>query len=116
MSVEPGDSVGKGQVLAVIDSPDARKRLRDARAALDAARRAGGGFGGGSSGLSRVQDATDKAAAEAFDAARDAAGKIADPALRKALLAQVTAAEQQYAAASAAARTRSARCAGGWPA
>ena len=104
MSVEPGDTVRKGQVLAVIDSPDARKRLRDAQAALDAARRAGGGFGGGSSGLSRVQDATDKAAADAFEAARGAAGKVAEPALRKALLAQVTAAEKHYASASAAAQ------------
>ncbi len=104
MSVEPGDTVGKGQVLAVIDSPAARKRLRDARAALDAAKRAGGGFGGGSSGLSRVQDATDKAAADAFEAARGAAGKVAEPALRKALLAQVTAAERRYASASAAAQ------------
>ena len=104
MSVEPGDTVRKGQVLAVISSPDARKRLRDARSALEAAKRAGGGFGGGSSGLSRVQDATDKAAADAFEAARGAAGQVAEPALRKALLAQVTAAEKHYASASAAAQ------------
>jgi HlyD family secretion protein len=103
MSVEPGDTVRKGQVLAVISSPDARKRLRDARSALDAAKRAGGGFGGGSSGLSRVREATDKAAADAFEAARGAAGEVAEPALRKALLAQVTAAEKHYASASAAA-------------
>jgi multidrug efflux pump subunit AcrA (membrane-fusion protein) len=104
MAVEPGDTVRAGQVLAVIDSPSARARLRDAAAALAAAKRAGsGGFGGGSAGLSKVQRTTDGAAAEAFDAARTAAGKISDATLRAALLAQVDLAEKHYAAAATAA-------------
>jgi multidrug efflux pump subunit AcrA (membrane-fusion protein) len=104
LRVEPGDTVRAGQVLAVISSPSARKRLKDARAALTAARAAGGGgFGGGSSGLTRVQEATDRAAADAFTAARAAARKVAEPDVRTALLAQVRAAEKRYASASAAA-------------
>jgi HlyD family secretion protein len=63
MLVEPGDTVRAGDVLAVIDSPTADDRLRDAKAALAAAKRAGGsGFGGGSAGLTRVRRATDEAA------------------------------------------------------
>jgi HlyD family secretion protein len=102
MRVRPGDTVRRGQVLAVVDSPGARQRLTQAKAALDAAKRAGGGFGGGVN-LTTVQRNTDKAAAAAFDAARAAAGKIADLRVRGALLANVDAAEKQYEAAARAA-------------
>ncbi|WP_346539642.1 efflux RND transporter periplasmic adaptor subunit [Micromonospora sp. DPT] len=98
LRVQPGQRVRRGQVLAVISSPSAQERLRQARDALRAAERAGRGVGVGDLGIRRR--GTDKAADEAFDAARDAAGKIADQKVRDALLAQVTSAQQQYAAAA----------------
>lgn len=105
LRVDPGDTVTAGQVLAVIDSPVARTRLKQAEQALDAAKRAGRGSGGGvrRSDLTRNRRATDQAAARAFAAARDAAGKITEPALRDAQLGQIRAAEQQYASAAHAA-------------
>jgi HlyD family secretion protein len=102
MRVEPGDQVRKGQILAIIDSPAAESRLKQAKQALDAARRAGGGFGGGVN-LSGVQKETDKAAAAAFAATRKAAGKITDPTARAALLTHVDSAERQYEVAARAA-------------
>jgi len=108
LHVAPGEQVRAGQVLAVIDSPAARDRLAQAKQALDAARRAGGGGLGRGVDLSGVQRATDAGARAAFAAARDAAAKITDPAVRQALLAQVAAAEAHYArvAAQAAAAVR----------
>ncbi|SCL66782.1 RND family efflux transporter, MFP subunit [Micromonospora eburnea] len=101
LRVQPGQRVARGQVLAVIDSPSAQERLKQAREALRAARRAGRGVGVGDLGGRRR--GTDKAAAEAFDAARQAAGKIGDPQLRSALLLQVDSAQQQYESAARAA-------------
>jgi multidrug efflux pump subunit AcrA (membrane-fusion protein) len=103
LRVGSGDQVTAGQVLAVIDSPEAQARLAQAKQALDAAR--GAGSVGGNVDLSGLQRATDGAAAAAFAAARQAAAKIADATVRNALLAQVAAAERHYAeVASAAAR------------
>jgi multidrug efflux pump subunit AcrA (membrane-fusion protein) len=102
LRVQAGETVRAGQVVAIIDSPSARARLAQARKALAAAARAGGGPGGGVN-LSAVQRATDRAAADAFDQARAAAEKIADEHLREALLAQVTAAQRHYDAAAKAA-------------
>lgn len=102
LRVAPGDQVSAGQVLAVIDSPAAQARLAQAQEALDAARSSGGGFRSGTD-LSGVQRATDAAARQAFTAARQAAAKISDPAVRDALLAHVSAAERQYAHAAASA-------------
>ena len=87
--VNSGDAVKTGRVLALIDSPEAEEQLAQAKAALDAANRAGGGFGG--------------AAAKAFAAAREAGKKISDPGVRDALLAQAQAAQKQYDAAARAA-------------
>ncbi|RZU71840.1 RND family efflux transporter MFP subunit [Micromonospora kangleipakensis] len=101
LRVQPGQRVRRGQVLAVISSPSAQDRLRQAREALRAAKRAGRGVGVGDLGGSRR--GTDKAAAEAFDAARVAAGKIGDPQLRSALLLQVESAQRQYESAARAA-------------
>ncbi|MFJ8580412.1 efflux RND transporter periplasmic adaptor subunit [Micromonospora sp. NPDC093277] len=101
LRVQPGQRVARGQVLAVIDSPSAQERLKQSREALRAARRAGRGVGVGDLGGRRR--GTDKAAAEAFDAARQAAGKIGDPQLRSALLLQVDSAQQQYESAARAA-------------
>jgi HlyD family secretion protein len=103
LRVTAGARVRSGQVLAVIDSPSAQDRLKQARRALSAARRSGGGGFGGLGGLGGAQRATDRAARRAFAHARAAANRITDPALRKALLAQVTAAQRQYAAATTAA-------------
>jgi multidrug efflux pump subunit AcrA (membrane-fusion protein) len=104
LRVAAGDTVRAGQVLAVVDSPATRDRLTQARRSLDAAQRAGRGVGGGTAGLARAQRGTDQAAEQAFDAARDAAGKVTDPKLRAALLAQVKSAQSNYAAAAGAAR------------
>ncbi|KAB1942321.1 efflux RND transporter periplasmic adaptor subunit [Micromonospora sp. ALFpr18c] len=98
LRVQPGQRVKRGQVLAVVDSPSAQQRLRQAKEALDAAKRAGRGASTGD--LTGSRRGTDKAADEAFDAARTAAEKIADPQLRDALLTQVTSAQRQYAAAA----------------
>ncbi|MEU8255980.1 efflux RND transporter periplasmic adaptor subunit [Micromonospora inaquosa] len=98
LRVQFGQQVKRGQVLAVVDSPNAQQRLRQAKEALTAAKRAGRGVGTGS--LTSSRRGTDKAADEAFDAARKAADKIADPQLRNALLTQVTSAQHQYAAAA----------------
>ncbi|MGR6322330.1 HlyD family efflux transporter periplasmic adaptor subunit [Micromonospora soli] len=101
LRVPPGHRVARGQVLAVIDSPAAQDRLRQAREALRAVKRAGRGVGAGDLG-GRLRG-TDQAAAEAFDAARRAAGKIGDPQLRSALLLQVESAQRQYESAARAA-------------
>ncbi|MFC0030944.1 efflux RND transporter periplasmic adaptor subunit [Micromonospora chaiyaphumensis] len=101
LRVQPGQRVARGQVLAVIDSPSAKARLTQAREALRAAKRAGRGVGAGDLGGSRRD--TDRAADEAFAAARKAAGKIGDPQLRSALLLQVESAQRQYASAARAA-------------
>ena len=99
LRVTAGQRVTKGTVVAVIDSPAAEQRLADAERALDQAP---------SGSVSRanyvsVSRGTDDRAAKAFDAARAAAGDITDPAVRKALVTQIDAAEQQYAAVSRAA-------------
>ncbi|MGC4817891.1 efflux RND transporter periplasmic adaptor subunit [Micromonospora sp. DT63] len=98
LRVQPGQRVKRGQVLAVVASPSAQARLRQAKEALAAAKRAGRGVSTGS--LTGSRRATDKAADKAFDEAREAADKIADQQLRDALLAQVTSAQEQYAAAA----------------
>ncbi|HET6532176.1 MAG TPA: efflux RND transporter periplasmic adaptor subunit [Actinoplanes sp.] len=98
LRVTAGQRVTKGAVVAVIDSPEAEQRLADAARALDQAP-------SGVTAATYVSAGrrTDKRAAHAFDAAREAAGQVTDPAVRKALTAQIDAAEEQYAAASRAA-------------
>ncbi|GAA1621099.1 hypothetical protein GCM10009828_056690 [Actinoplanes couchii] len=106
---EPGQRVRKGDVLAVIDSPDLTRRrdaAREALAQLPSGSSAGLGAGGtglgGSSEFTAVRKRTDKQAAHAFAEARRAAATITDPQVRKALLDQVGAAEAAYETASAA--------------
>jgi multidrug efflux pump subunit AcrA (membrane-fusion protein) len=98
LRVEAGQRVARGTVVAVIDSPSAEQRLADAERALDQspAPVSAGNF-------TAVGRRTDDRAGKAFDAAREAAGEVADVQVRKALLAQIDAAEEQYAAASATA-------------
>jgi multidrug efflux pump subunit AcrA (membrane-fusion protein) len=103
--VEPGDEVDKGDILAVIDSPGAERRLEQAGEALAVANDAAApGQVPDLTQLATAQDATDDAAAEAFDQARAAADQLADERLREALLAQVDAAQLRYEEAAATAR------------
>jgi multidrug efflux pump subunit AcrA (membrane-fusion protein) len=102
LRVGPGDRVRPGQLLAVIDSPAAKDRLNRARRALETAQRSGPGIDGDGD-LARTQQTTDRAAEQAFDAARQAASEIADQRRRAAMLAQIQAAQWQYAMASRAA-------------
>jgi multidrug efflux pump subunit AcrA (membrane-fusion protein) len=113
LSVQPGATVTQDQIIGTVDSPTAMKRLADAQAALTAASQVGGRFG--YVDLSGVQNGLDAAARDAFAAARDAAGSIADDKLRGALLAQVDAAEAHYESAAAVSRRCSARSSRGWP-
>jgi multidrug efflux pump subunit AcrA (membrane-fusion protein) len=107
LRVEAGQRVTKGTVVAVIDSPAAEKRLADAERALDQSSSGGAPASGGD--YAAVRHRTDKRAGKAFDNAREAAADVTDTEVRAALLAQVDAAEEQYAAASetAAAAIRS---------
>lgn len=98
LAIEPGVTVAKGAVVAVIDSPSARKRLADAKAVLAAANDIGGGIG--FVDLSGLQKGLDASANDAFTAARSAAGQVADEKVRAALLAQVDAAERHYDSAA----------------
>ena len=109
LRVDAGSKVRKGQVVAVIDSPSAQDRLDAATKALDQANSAGVPSGAGTAGFTTVRRQTDARADDAFDAALEAAAQVTDPVLKKALLAQVDAAAQQYEAASdvAAAAVRS---------
>jgi HlyD family secretion protein len=100
LAATPGQQVTKGQVIAVVDSPSAQQRLRDARKALDAAKKSGGG--GVNINLGSASKHLDQAASQAFDQARAAAAHITDPQVRAALLAQITAGEKQYQAAAKA--------------
>ncbi len=102
IAVEPGATVKAGALVAVVDSPSARKRLTDARAALNAA--SGASRRPRSVDLSGVQGHVDSAAAEAFTSARAAAAEISDEKVRSALLAQVDAAEARYDSAAQTAR------------
>jgi HlyD family secretion protein len=103
--VQPGDEVSAGDVLAVVDSPVAQRRLELATEALAAADQAVAASGTGTGAdLVATQAATDEAAMAAFEQSRAAAQNIAEPELRQALLAQVAAAEQRYLESAAAAR------------
>ncbi|MDQ1645680.1 MAG: HlyD family secretion protein [Cryptosporangiaceae bacterium] len=102
LAVTDGQQVRSGQVVAVIDSPSARQRLGQARKALAAA--GSGGSPGGGVTLVSSQRRSDRAAAKAFADARTAAGKIADPQLKAASLAQLSAAQTQYEAVARDAR------------
>jgi multidrug efflux pump subunit AcrA (membrane-fusion protein) len=102
LRVEPGQRVTKGQIVAVISSPELKQRRDAAARALDQASSTGVPTGG-TAGFTAVRKRTDKQAEKAFADARAAADKISDPDLRDALLKQVDAASGQYAAASKAA-------------
>lgn len=100
--VRPGEQVRPGQIVAVIDSPEATARLDAAARTRDAAARTGYSGGSSGSGLGRAQRETDAAAAESFSAARAAAEQVADKQVRATLLREVEAAKLRYDAASTA--------------
>lgn len=95
--VRDGQSVRAGQLIARLDAPDARRRLREAEQA-DAQARATGVSAPGAD-LSGVQAQVDAAATAAFAAARAAAQSTQDPAARARAERAVLDAEQQYAQA-----------------
>lgn len=103
LRVEAGDQVRKGDVVAIIDSPELTARRDSAAKALDQASRGGGTPSVSLAGYTSVRKRTDKQAASAFDDARGAAGQVTDPRTKAVLLKQVDAAERQYQAASATA-------------
>ena len=111
LRVTDGQTVRRGQVLLRIESPSARRSLREARAAD--ARAASAGSGGGPVALGAADPAGDAAAARAFDQARRSARAIADPTLRAQALAALRASRSQYAAARAQADQAAAALAAG---
>ncbi|WP_305788903.1 efflux RND transporter periplasmic adaptor subunit [Symbioplanes lichenis] len=102
LRVEPGGRVRKGQVVAVIASPATEQRFEAAAEALDATSTGGGTVAAGSD-FEAVRVRTDAAAEQAFATAREHAAEVTDPAVAKALTAQLDAARKQYLAASTAA-------------
>jgi HlyD family secretion protein len=101
--VRDGQQVPAGAILAQLDSPDARSRLRTAKIAQTRAEASQPSLPAPVD-LGASQAQADTAARGAFDAARAVAARTPDPTVRAALLAQVTAAEKQYALARAQAQ------------
>jgi HlyD family secretion protein len=99
LRVRDGQQVHAGQVLLRIESPAARRALRQAKAADSDAASAGSVSPVG--GLSTQQTQADVAARRAFTRARNAAARINDPQVRRQALAAVQASEAQYAASRA---------------
>ena len=99
LNVTPGQIVESGQVIGVVDSPEAQARLEQATQALNAARQSSGG-GSVRLNLGAAQQHLDSSASAAFAEARAAAEKIPDPAHQQAVLAQIAAAEASYAGVS----------------
>jgi len=104
LRVRDGQRVRTGQVLLRIESPAARRSLRQAKAA-DADAASAGSVPAVGGGLSAEQAQADATAARAFTRARRAASRINDSAVRRQALAAVQATEAQYAAARAQARS-----------
>jgi HlyD family secretion protein len=99
LHVRDGQQVRSGQVLLLIESPSARRALRQAKAADASAASAGSVRSVG--GLSTQQTQADASARRAFARARRAARRINNPQVRRQALAAVQASEAQYAAARA---------------
>jgi len=100
LSVTPGQTVESGQIIGVVDSPEAQTRLVQATQALNAAKQSSGGGGSTRLNLGAAQQHLDSSASAAFTEARAAADKIPDPAHKQAVLAQIATAEASYAGVS----------------
>lgn len=101
LDVSPGQTVASGQVIGVIDSPEAQTRLAQAAEALAAAKRSSASSGGSAKlNLGAAQQHLDASAGAAFAEARAAAEKIPDPEHRQAVLARIATAEAGYAGVS----------------
>ena len=94
--VRDGQQVRKGDVLLVVDSPEAQQRLAQAQQAAAAAP-ASVTLTEVDAGASNAQ--ASQAAGRAFDRARDAARQIPDRQLRRQALQQVASARAQFVAA-----------------
>jgi multidrug efflux pump subunit AcrA (membrane-fusion protein) len=103
LRVREGQVVRGGAVLLRIESPDARRQLREARSA-DARAAAAGAVPVPATGLSQQQREADRTARDQFREARRVAREVPDPQVRAQTLAAVAAAEAQYTAAAAAAQ------------
>lgn len=99
--VQDGDTVDKGQILAIIRSPQAKDQLDEARKAEKQASRPVS-LGGGTPSVSvpalKVPTSLDSAVRRSLARARKAAAKIEDPAIKAQLLAAIDAAEVQQKA------------------
>jgi multidrug efflux pump subunit AcrA (membrane-fusion protein) len=100
LSVMPGQTVQSGQIIGVVDSPEAQVRLAQATQALNAAKQSAGGGGSTRLNLGAAQQRLDSAANAAFAEARAAAENIPDPTHKQAVLTQITTAEATYTGVS----------------
>ncbi len=100
LDVQDGQRVTAGQLLGVVSSPAAQQQLAEAKKARDQASAAGGsGVVTTGAGFTRAENSARSSADLAFNQARQAARQITDPALRKALLDQISATQSSYDAA-----------------
>ncbi len=111
LRVREGQQVRRGQVVLRIESPSARRNLRQARQADAQAASAGAG-GGVPTSLAGAAQA-DATAQRAFDRARRAARRIPDPRARAQALAALQVSQTQYDAARAQADQAAAQLAAG---
>ncbi|HEU5355265.1 MAG TPA: efflux RND transporter periplasmic adaptor subunit [Actinocrinis sp.] len=103
LTVQDGQRVTAGQLLGVVSSPAAQQQLAEAKKARDQAASAGGsGIETTGAGFTRAENVARGNADRAFNQARTAAKQITDPALRKALLDQISATQSSYDAAISA--------------
>ena len=110
LRVREGQRVRQGQVLLRIESPSARRQLRQAQSADR--RAASAGTGGGVPTLSGAGQA-DATARRAFERARRTATRIADPTARRQALSALRVTQSQYSAARASADQAAAQLAAG---
>ena len=111
LRVREGQQVRRGQVLLRIESPAARRNLRQAQRADAQAASAGAG-GGVPTSLAGASQA-DATAQRAFDRARRAAQRIPDPRARAQALAALRVSQTQYDSARAQADRAAAQLAAG---
>ncbi|MEO7980779.1 MAG: HlyD family efflux transporter periplasmic adaptor subunit [Sporichthyaceae bacterium] len=111
LRVQEGQQVRAGQVLLRVESPAARRALRQAKKA-DARAASAATSGGGPVTLAGAARA-DAQASRAFARARRAAQRIPDPAARRQALSALQVSQSQYRAARSAADRAAAQLAAG---